>query len=108
MPVFYTILSLGILLIIIRISYSSFRKDSLVVSAFIFIIFQIQPSMISTIISGLSCRKIGIRSYILSDITFECYSAVHVFFIFLFLIPLLFIWVIVIPFVVFRTIWNER
>ncbi len=108
MPVFYTIASLGILMILKRFSFTNLKKDSLILCAFIFIIFQIQPSMISTIISGLSCRKIGIKSYIMSDVSYECLSTVHIFFILFFLIPSLFIWVVTIPLVVFRKIWNER
>lgn len=60
MPVFYTLISLGLLLLVQGISKSKQSKGSKIVCACVFVIFQLQPSMISTIISAVSCRKIGI------------------------------------------------
>ncbi len=55
-----------------------FRKPiCFLVSGIVFLFFNIQPSMISSLIAIISCRQIGNKSYIMADITNECYDDVH-------------------------------
>ncbi len=56
-----------------------------------------QPSMISTIVTIISCRQIGTKSYILADITNECYDDVHKSYVFVIALPSLIIWGVVLP-----------
>jgi hypothetical protein len=53
--------------------------------------------MMSTIVTIISCRQIGTKSYILADITNECYNDEHKSYVFGLAVPSLILWGAVFP-----------
>jgi hypothetical protein len=56
-----------------------------------------QPGLISALSSSFSCRMIGDREYITSDVNYLCYDELHLSWIFGFILPFFFLWAIIIP-----------
>ncbi len=59
--------------------------------------FFFQPSIISTLVNIMTCRKIGDKNYVLADLTYECYTEEHTNYVFNLAVPFLLLWGIVYP-----------
>ncbi len=53
--------------------------------------------MIQNLLSVMSCREIDGRNYILSDISYDCYSDIHINYIIFICLPGLFLWFLALP-----------
>ncbi|EWS76293.1 transmembrane protein, putative (macronuclear) [Tetrahymena thermophila SB210] len=71
---------------------------SYIYSGLVFLFIFMQPNMIQNLLGAMSCREIDNQKYILSDISFKCYTPIHKKFIGFILMPGLLIWGFVIPF----------
>ncbi|EAR96614.2 transmembrane protein, putative (macronuclear) [Tetrahymena thermophila SB210] len=70
-------------------------------TASMFLIIYTQPDIVAQIIALLSCRNIGDKSYILSNVSFECYTSQHIKYILAIVLPLLIIWLFILPITLF-------
>ncbi|EWS72595.1 transmembrane protein, putative (macronuclear) [Tetrahymena thermophila SB210] len=61
-----------------------------------------QPSISKLLLQGLFCRQIAQKKYLIAQLNYECYSDIHLIYIFTFIIPFLFIWCVCIPFYYYR------
>ncbi|EWS75588.1 transmembrane protein, putative (macronuclear) [Tetrahymena thermophila SB210] len=77
-------------------------------TASIFLIIYVQPDLVAQIIALLSCRRIGDTSYILSNVSYECYTDQHIKYILLVILPLMLIWIFLLPFVLFISIKRNQ
>ncbi|EGR29144.1 hypothetical protein IMG5_161980, partial [Ichthyophthirius multifiliis] len=66
-------------------------------SGLVFLIFFMQPNMIQNLLSVMSCREIDKKNYILSDISYSCYTDIHINYIIFICLPGLFLWLIALP-----------
>ncbi|KAL4496554.1 hypothetical protein ABPG72_015915 [Tetrahymena utriculariae] len=66
-------------------------------TASMFLIIYSQPDLVAQIIALLSCRNVGDKSYILSNVSFECYTSQHIKYILTIAVPLLIIWLLLLP-----------
>ncbi|KAL4499753.1 hypothetical protein ABPG72_017293 [Tetrahymena utriculariae] len=71
---------------------------SYIYSGLVFLFIFMQPNMIQNLLGAMSCREIDQQKYILSDISFQCYTPIHKKFIGFILMPGLLIWGFIIPF----------
>ncbi|EAR87783.2 WD domain, G-beta repeat protein (macronuclear) [Tetrahymena thermophila SB210] len=74
------------------------HNKSYIYSGLVFLFIFMQPNMIQNLLGAMSCREIDQQKYILSDISFKCYTQIHKKFIGFILMPGLLIWGFVIPF----------
>ncbi|KAL4490796.1 hypothetical protein ABPG72_021850, partial [Tetrahymena utriculariae] len=74
----------------------------------IFLVIYVQPDMVSQTIALLSCRKIAESSYILAFVAEECYTSQHILFILTLMLPLLIIWVFLLPFIFYKLLQKKQ
>ncbi|KAL4483270.1 hypothetical protein ABPG74_019296 [Tetrahymena malaccensis] len=60
--------------------------------------FPLWPSLSKLLISGLFCKQIEQKYYLISQLDYECYTNTHIAYIFGLLIPLIIVWCLLIPF----------
>ncbi|EAR87180.2 transmembrane protein, putative (macronuclear) [Tetrahymena thermophila SB210] len=77
-------------------------------TAIMFLIIYIQPDLVAQIIALLSCRQVGDTNYILSNVSFVCYSREHQFYILALIIPMLLLWVFIIPAIFFFLLRRNK
>ncbi|KAL4476097.1 hypothetical protein ABPG74_009830 [Tetrahymena malaccensis] len=80
------------------ISTQFYQQQSYIYSGLVFLFIFMQPNMIQNLLGAMSCREIDNQKYILSDISFQCYTPNHKKFIGFILMPGLLIWGFIIPF----------
>jgi hypothetical protein len=56
----------------------------------------------------MSCREIDGKKYILSDISYECYTKIHVDYITYICVPGLLIWVLILPAYILRKLMLNK
>ncbi|EAR87781.2 WD domain, G-beta repeat protein (macronuclear) [Tetrahymena thermophila SB210] len=90
----------GMLIIYIIFLKLKFMRHNIsyIYSGLVFLFIFMQPNMIQNLLGAMSCREIDNQKYILSDISFKCYTPIHMKFIGFILMPGLLIWGFVIPF----------
>ncbi|EAR87179.2 transmembrane protein, putative (macronuclear) [Tetrahymena thermophila SB210] len=77
-------------------------------TAIMFLIIYIQPDLVAQIVALLSCRQVGDTNYILSNVSFVCYSREHQFYILALIIPMLLFWVFIIPAILFFLLRRNK
>ncbi|EWS71413.1 transmembrane protein, putative (macronuclear) [Tetrahymena thermophila SB210] len=116
LPVIYLILFVLCMMIYYLIKYIKHRKEKnqnqfpwyILTTAIIFLIIYVQPDLVAQIISLLSCRQIGDTNYILSNVSFVCYTHEHYYYAFTLVLPMLISWVIIIPVFLFLVIKKNK
>lgn len=91
----YLIIYLAIYFLLIKIKRVEYKYAAR--NAIIFFVLFIQNSIISQLVSALSCRTIGLKSYNHFAISKECYTPTFYAYSYLLVIPLLVLWGVVIP-----------
>ncbi|KAL4474731.1 hypothetical protein ABPG74_001427 [Tetrahymena malaccensis] len=107
MPFFFIAL---IMIISTVLKYFFIRSISLqhhCINLILLIYFFMFPSTLQTMLSILSCRLIGQKLYILSDVQFECLTNSHKTLIYTYIIPSLIIWVLIAPLVIILKIRSH-
>ncbi|KAL4464514.1 hypothetical protein ABPG73_018414 [Tetrahymena malaccensis] len=74
----------------------------------IFLFITFQPSIVSAYISTASCRTIGDTNYIKANVSLECYSQQHISYLLQLILPVLALWVIIIPLLFFAKLYYNR
>ncbi|EAS02542.2 transmembrane protein, putative (macronuclear) [Tetrahymena thermophila SB210] len=77
-------------------------------TAIMFLIIYVQPDLVAQIIALLSCREIGDTEYILSNVSFICYNKEHIFYALILIVPMLLIWMIILPGILFILLRRNR
>ncbi|KAL4432345.1 hypothetical protein ABPG74_011104 [Tetrahymena malaccensis] len=102
------VLILGLIYYILVFTKNVSRNSYYKWSAIIFIYLFLQPNITSGLISIMSCRSIGSRSYVLADITLQCNTYQHITFIAFLIVPLFIIWNILIPLIIIITLFKSK
>ncbi|KAL4497936.1 hypothetical protein ABPG72_014793 [Tetrahymena utriculariae] len=106
-PIFY-LLGAGIVyFILVKLKLFKHRQ-SYIISGLVFLCFFTQPNMVSNILGVMSCRDIDGKLYISSDISFECYTQIHVIYIGIVCLPGLILWGILIPVFIIRLLVTNK
>ncbi|EAS04488.2 transmembrane protein, putative (macronuclear) [Tetrahymena thermophila SB210] len=74
----------------------------------IFLFITFQPSIVSAYISTASCRTIGDTDYIKANVSLECYSSQHISYLLKLILPVLTLWVFIIPLFFFVKLYYNR
>ena len=74
----------------------------------IFLFIFIQPNILGILFSMSSCTKIGDQEYISGDMRYKCNTQLHFLYIFLMFLPLIIIWMIVLPMNFLKTLYKDR
>ncbi|EAR86226.2 transmembrane protein, putative (macronuclear) [Tetrahymena thermophila SB210] len=77
------------------------QKICLQTSFMIFYLFY-QPSISNLIFSGIFCRQIGDKYYLIQDLSQQCYTNTHMIILFSIIIPLCLLWCFIIPLLIYR------
>ncbi|EAR96745.3 transmembrane protein, putative (macronuclear) [Tetrahymena thermophila SB210] len=77
-------------------------------TACLFLIIFIQPDLVAQFIALISCRTIGDRVYILSNVSYECFTEQHIKYMIILVVPLLIIWVLIIPLVLIMLLVSKK
>ncbi|KAL4475981.1 hypothetical protein ABPG72_007867 [Tetrahymena utriculariae] len=77
-------------------------------TAFIFLFMFLQPDLVSQMIGLISCREVGKTSYVLINMNYKCNTDDHKFYSSILVIPLLIIWVFLIPSILFYQVFQYR
>ncbi|EAR96747.2 transmembrane protein, putative (macronuclear) [Tetrahymena thermophila SB210] len=77
-------------------------------TACLFLIIFIQPDLVTQFIALISCRTIGDRVYILSNVSYECFTEQHIKYMIILVVPLLIFWVLIIPLVLFTLLVRKK
>ncbi|EAR91473.2 transmembrane protein, putative (macronuclear) [Tetrahymena thermophila SB210] len=77
-------------------------------TAIMFLIIYVQPDLVAQIIALLSCRQIGDTQYILSNVSFVCYDKEHYFYALVMVIPMLLVWVLILPGILFMSLRKNK
>lgn len=67
-----------------------------------------QPSAVSTFMSYALCRPIGSLLLVTCDLTYECYTATHTGYLFMIILPVLFLWSGIVPAMLFVKLFRNR
>ncbi|EAR84449.2 transmembrane protein, putative (macronuclear) [Tetrahymena thermophila SB210] len=105
--IIYLVLYLSIYFCLIKmkkVQYKQYANRN----AIIFFILYIQNSVISQLVSSISCRRIGENSYIRSAISKMCFTHDFYDYSFKLIIPLLFFWALLVPLIGFCLIFRIR
>ncbi|EWS76807.1 transmembrane protein, putative, partial (macronuclear) [Tetrahymena thermophila SB210] len=99
-------LTLGLLLLLLK-------KNNIILkyrnTAFIFIYLYFFPTVVSLLSRSLNCIQIGDESYLDLDFNIKCFDPEnHLPYMIYFSIPILFVWIIVIPLLIFLKIRNGK
>ncbi|EAS05865.2 transmembrane protein, putative (macronuclear) [Tetrahymena thermophila SB210] len=116
LPVIYMILFVLCMIIYYLIKYLKHRKEKsknqfpwyILTTAIIFLIIYVQPDLVAQTIALLSCRQIGDTNYILSNVSFVCYTHEHYYYSFTIVLPMLISWVIIIPAFLFLVLRKNK
>ncbi|KAL4492982.1 hypothetical protein ABPG72_020761 [Tetrahymena utriculariae] len=84
------------------------RNLSYVWCTFIFLFITFQPSIVSAYVATSSCRTIGDTQYVKANVSLECYSTEHISYLVKLILPVLLIWVFVIPMLFFTKLYSSR
>ncbi|KAL4492983.1 hypothetical protein ABPG72_020762 [Tetrahymena utriculariae] len=95
-------------LIIIRKQYEVKRNLSYIWCTFIFLFITFQPSIVSAYVATSSCRTIGDAEYVKANVSLECYSTEHINYLIKLILPVLLIWVFIIPLLFFAKLYINR
>lgn len=106
-PLFYGLALLiiyGTLLAISRIKHNKFFAFN---GLFFMLIF-LESNVISRLVSIVSCRKIGSKSFTHNDSSYECYTNEHIRFSLYIVLPGMLIWIAIIPLVILRSLMKNK
>lgn len=92
--------TLGVIFGVLKIFKITKNNKFYAFNGIFFILIYMQPSVISNLVSVISCKTIDKVSYIHSDSTFECYTNYHISYSLAIIFPGLVIWMIIIPLII--------
>ncbi|KAL4483524.1 hypothetical protein ABPG72_016805 [Tetrahymena utriculariae] len=72
-----------------------------------FLLIFMQPSQVQILLSTISCKEIDNQMYIASDLTFQCYTQEHGFYVGTMIVPGLLLWIFVIPLVILSLLRKQ-
>ncbi|EWS73141.1 transmembrane protein, putative (macronuclear) [Tetrahymena thermophila SB210] len=109
MPIVYLL----IFMIGLLIYYKVINKQKnfpyyMINTALIFLLIYTQPDLVAQMIALLSCRQIGNEKYILSNVSFKCYTQDFYQWGLGFILPLLFAFVFLFPYILLRQLKNSK
>ncbi|EAR87182.2 transmembrane protein, putative (macronuclear) [Tetrahymena thermophila SB210] len=114
-PVVYMILFLTCMLIYYLVKKCKKSKQEkqqfpwyILTTAIMFLIIYIQPDLVAQIIALLSCRQIGDTKYILSNVSFVCYTSQHYLYALSLVVPMLLVWVFILPGILFFLLRRNK
>ncbi|EWS73096.1 transmembrane protein, putative (macronuclear) [Tetrahymena thermophila SB210] len=76
-PLIYMVGLLLIYVIFAHKKYNFILKKSHIISGFVFLLQFVQPNIVQTLISQMSCQEFDGKYYIAADYTYECYTQQH-------------------------------
>ncbi|KAL4484821.1 hypothetical protein ABPG74_019998 [Tetrahymena malaccensis] len=93
-------------LLYIQTNYKKFMKSKLQkiclkTSLVLFYLFY-QPSISKLVLSGLFCRQIAGKYYLIQDLSQQCYTKSHIIIIFSIVLPFCLLWCFIIPLFIYR------
>ncbi len=100
-PFFYLILFVISFYLYTKLYKKNISSHRLITTAIFFLFFYMQPEMISTLTSLISCRSIGDSNYILANLTYECNNNQFYFYLFSVVMPWFVLWILIVPSVIF-------
>ncbi|EAR95682.3 transmembrane protein, putative (macronuclear) [Tetrahymena thermophila SB210] len=106
-PIFYLLGAGVIYFILVKLKLFKYRQ-SYIISGLVFLCFFTQPNMVSDLLGVMSCRDIDGKLYISSDISYECYTQIHVIYIGIVCIPGLILWGLMIPAFIIRLLVSNK
>ncbi|EAR87630.2 WD domain, G-beta repeat protein (macronuclear) [Tetrahymena thermophila SB210] len=86
--------------------YFEFKKDSTVI-CFVFLFFFLQQSSFESLVQTFTCKKIGKESFMNYYLLEKCYSTNHVILITSMIIPMTFLWIVLVPGILIYQIWSK-
>ncbi|EAS04487.2 transmembrane protein, putative (macronuclear) [Tetrahymena thermophila SB210] len=95
-------------LIIIKKLQEVKKNLSYIWCTFIFLFITFQPSIVSAYIATSSCRTIGDTEYVKANVSLEYYTPEHINYLIKLILPILLIWVFVIPMLFFTKLYVNR
>lgn len=102
-------ISVAVLSYFIGVKIKKIRKNTgYIWCTFIFLFITLQPSVILAFISTASCRNIAGVNYIKANVSLECYTASHNFYLSTLIVPSLLGWAIFIPSLFFMKLYRSR
>lgn len=107
LPALY-VLIYGAFYLIAALTNSLKAKPQVFYSAILFALVYLQPNVVDTIISVISCSQMTDKKYIKADPSYECYSEEHMYYILVVFTPSLFFWVLAFPVGLFGLILKEK
>jgi len=84
-----------------------FRFYIITTSCMYLIIF-LQPDLVSTMISLISCRQIGEDFFILNNVSVECYTEQYNSYTYGLVVPFLLLWILGFPVIMFALLFMRR
>ncbi|EWS76412.1 WD40 domain protein (macronuclear) [Tetrahymena thermophila SB210] len=85
--------------------YYEFKKDSTVI-CFVFLFFFLQQSSFESLVQTFTCKKIGMKSFMNYYLLEKCYSTNHVILITSMIMPMTFLWIVLVPGILIYKIWS--
>ncbi|KAL4430508.1 hypothetical protein ABPG74_005433 [Tetrahymena malaccensis] len=106
---FIYILSLIVIYLFINPFLRGFQfSKSKVISIVVFVFWFLKPSVVYTLIKGISCVNFDGQKYIQLDYTYECYTETHIKFLYYLLIPSLIFYIIIVPGIILKKISSNK
>ncbi|EAR86259.2 transmembrane protein, putative (macronuclear) [Tetrahymena thermophila SB210] len=106
---FIYILSLIVIYLFINPFLKGFQfSKSKIISIIVFVFWFLKPSIVYTLIQGISCVNFDGKKYIQLDYTYECYTETHLQFIYYLLIPSLIFYIIIVPGIILKKISSNK
>ena len=107
-PFFYLILFLISFSLYTKFYKKNISLHRLLTTAIFFLFFYMQPEMISTLTSLISCRSIGDSNYILANLTYECNNNQFYFYLFSVVMPWFVLWIFLVPSIIFYFLRSHK
>ncbi|EWS71613.1 transmembrane protein, putative (macronuclear) [Tetrahymena thermophila SB210] len=83
-------------------------SKSKIISIIVFVFWFLKPSVVYTLIQGISCVNFDGQKYIQLDYTYECYTETHIKFLYYLLIPSLIFYIIIVPGIILKKISSNK
>jgi hypothetical protein len=78
------------------------NSKAIIWTTLIFIFIYLQPSFVQALITLISCRDLGGKSYIVANVSNECYTTTYWGYSLVFVFPALLFWILLVPLFMLR------